>query len=364
MPIDHCHKATGLRSLRRRDGLILVAVLGFVFLMAVFVTQFMELATRQMRMRAIELSRTDLRTTAYSALEVTLAVMAEFQEIDDGLHRPSQGWGNPIEYAELAWPEGVTIRVSIEDETGRIPLDPLDEETLRELLDILEIDYSDVDIMVDSLIDWTDENDTYRLNGAEDDYYQKEDPPYLPANGPLTSFDTLSKIRGFKDVMFDEDGVPNELYYRFIAAVSLHNESKININTAPADVISAFSGESNVNNDQFFDFMSGQDRETGNSDDEIIRSADDLSGSGFNGNTDNIGYDVSIARVRVEVVAGEKQFSLVALVDTGAGESQESSDEGETDNNNGESSSGDDSSGNSGSSGFTLLRLVENANFD
>lgn len=363
MPTDRFHKALSRGHQGRRDGLILIAVLGFVFLIAVFITQFLDLATRQMRMRAIELSRTDLRTTAYSALEVTLAVMAEFQEIDDGLHRPSQGWGNPIDYAELAWPLGVEVRVTIEDETGRIPLEPLDEDLLRTLLDSLEVDYSDIDVMIDSLLDWTDENDSYRLNGAEDDYYQREDPPYLPANGPLTNFDTLAKIRGFKDVLFDEDGVPNELYYRFIAAVSLHNDSKININTAPAEVISALSGDSTVNNDQFFDFMNGLDREPGNSDDEVLRSSDDLSGSGFRGNADSIGFDVAIARVRVEVIAGDKRFNLVALVDTGGGESRDSSGEG--DNNSGDDSPpGDDSSGNSGSSGFTLLRLVENANFD
>ncbi len=346
-----------------------MAVLGFIFLLAVFVTQFLDIATRQMRMRAVEMGRTDLRTTAYSALEVTMAVLAEFQEIDEGLNRPSQGWGDPIGYSQLVWPEGVEVKVTIEDETGRIPLNPMPEEDIKALLDYMEIDFTDIDIMVDSLADWTDENDMHRLNGAEEDYYQREDPPYSPANGPLNSFDRLSKIRGFKEEFFDEDGVPNELYYRFISAVSLHNTNKVNINTASMDVLAAYAGQNSFDENLFEDYMSGQDRVPGTSDDEIITSAEDLRLAGFSGDTDAVGFSVAVVRIKVEVSAGEKRFSLVALVDTGGGESAES----DGDSNNGSSGegndrsntgSGDDSSGNSGSSSFTLLRLVENANFD
>lgn len=352
-----------------------MAVLGFIFLMAVFVTQFLDTATRQMRMRAVEMGRTDLRMTAYSALEVTLAVMAEFNEIDEGLNRPSQGWGDPIGYAGLTWPDGVTVKVTIEDETGRIPLNPMPEADIRALLYYLDIDYSDADIMVDSLADWTDENDMHRLNGAEEDYYDREDPPYRPPNGPLTSFENLSKIRGFKEQFFDEDGNPNELYYRFISAVSLHNTNKVNINTAPMDVLAAYAGESSFDENYFDDYMSGQDRIGGNMDDAIIRSSEDLHMAGYSGKSDALGFSVAIARVRVEVSAGEKRFSLTALVDTGEGEARQGGDENSGDSQNGENNSGqnqetsgegsgNNSSGKTGDSSFTLLRLVENANFD
>lgn len=355
----------------RNRGAILMAVLGFVFLMAIFVVQFLEIATRQMRARAVELGRSDLRTTAYSAMEVTLAVLNEFKEIDEGINSPAQGWGDPIDYADLQWPEGVDVKVTIEDETGKLPMNPAPEADLKLLLEQLGIDISDADIMIDSLMDWTDEDDLHRLNGAEDSYYDRQDPPLKPANGPLTSFEPLRYIRGFDEFFFDEDGVPKPEFYSFTDAVSLHNTHKINVNTARADIMAMLGESTGFDEKSFGDELAGQDRIPGNYDDNIIRSEDDLRAAGYTGDTGGIGYEVAVARINVDVSSGDKRFRLSGLVELqGANNSSNNSGNTGGDPENVDGGEGNldspnrNSSGNSSNSPFTLIRLVENANFD
>ena len=88
-----------------RPGIILMVVLGFTLLIAIFVTQFMEIMERQIRNQVVELARSELRLTAYSVLEVALAVLSEYREIEGELYSPAQGWGNVLNHAQITWPK-------------------------------------------------------------------------------------------------------------------------------------------------------------------------------------------------------------------------------------------------------------------
>lgn len=50
--------------------------------------------------------------------------------------------------------------------------------------------------IADAILDWLDEDDSQRINGAELDYYQGLNPPYQPRNGPLQHLDELLLVRG------------------------------------------------------------------------------------------------------------------------------------------------------------------------
>ena len=63
--------------------------------------------------------------------------------------------------------------------------------------------------------DWTDLNDLEGINGAEREYYEALDPPYLPRNNPeLDSVDELLSIRGFADLFegIDLDSCVHDLW--------------------------------------------------------------------------------------------------------------------------------------------------------
>ena len=63
-------------------------------------------------------------------------------------------------------------------------------------MDLLGIDPSDGDVIVDSILDWKEPGDLHRLNGAKSDYYESLSPPYSAKNAPLDRVEELLLIRG------------------------------------------------------------------------------------------------------------------------------------------------------------------------
>ncbi len=64
----------------------------------------------------------------------------------------------------------------------------------------------DVDSLVSSLLDWLDENEEARIDGAEDSIYEGKTPPYKAANRMLTSISELRLIEGYTTELLE--GIP------------------------------------------------------------------------------------------------------------------------------------------------------------
>lgn len=310
----------------RPRGAILLMALVLIFLAAILVVKVIEEVTLQVRARAAQVSRDDLRFVGLSALETSLAVINEIRKIDDGsLNSPAQGWGDPIAYAdELTWPEGVEVSVSVLDESGKFSLTEASPDTFKAFFDSMDVDYGDAETMTDSLLDWMDEDDAERLNGAEERFYENEELALTPANAPLKSWEALRYINGFREHFFDEDGVPNELHARFTRAFSLHTEGNPNLNSASEDILEALSEQYGFETDYFLDYMKGDDRVAGTYDDPVLKSADDLKAAGIVLDDMPVGYNVSLLKVEVRVTDGEKAYLLSALVETGEENTQNS----------------------------------------
>jgi general secretion pathway protein K len=88
-----------------------------------------------------------------------------------------------------------TITFAVEDEQGKIPLNAIDEEQARRMFALLGVATDRLDLVVDSFLDWTDDDDDPRPDGAEADYYA---PRHVrPRNGMLLSIAEAGMIRGF-----------------------------------------------------------------------------------------------------------------------------------------------------------------------
>lgn len=97
------------------------------------------------------------------------------------------------------------------------------------LLTLLNVD----DSFVQALLDWVDaDNETRYPNGAEDDYYLDQDPPYRTANGPLRDVSELLLVRNMTMETY------NALKPFLVA---LPGATDINVNTAPVEVIASIS---------------------------------------------------------------------------------------------------------------------------
>lgn len=93
-----------------------------------------------------------------------------------------------------------TIHYRITDENGKVNLNKASRETLIKVLSASGFEVGEErDIIADSILDWIDKDDTHRLNGAENDYYQNLSSPYSAKDDFFDSVDELLKVRGITE---------------------------------------------------------------------------------------------------------------------------------------------------------------------
>ncbi len=137
--------------------------------------------------------------------------------------------------------------VRIDDEMGKIPLNVLPGDTriqavLKRLLMLPEFDLDEmrVDEIVQSIIDWIDEDDTVTGRGAESSYYLSLSAPYTAKNAPLDCIEELLMIKGVTPELYagtkEKPGLAQ--------LVTVHRDKgnqtgAVNINTTPKLVLRA-----------------------------------------------------------------------------------------------------------------------------
>jgi len=91
--------------------------------------------------------------------------------------------------------DGRELRYGVRDEASKLDLNVATEQQLLALPGITQE-------AVDGILDWRDEDDEQREQGAEAGYYGTLDPPYQPKNGPFDSLEELLRVRGIDAQMF------------------------------------------------------------------------------------------------------------------------------------------------------------------
>ena len=133
-----------------------------------------------------------------------------------------------------------SITYTIRDENGKISINSASKDTLDKLLR-----YSGVEGKIerstisDSILDWIDTDKNHRLNGAEDDYYRTQNPPYYAKNGPIETIDELLKIRGVtEEILYGSEENDEENKKKGIAnLLTVYKISTVNPNTASEEVL-------------------------------------------------------------------------------------------------------------------------------
>lgn len=89
---------------------------------------------------------------------------------------------------------GTDLVITVEDERGKVPINQLTDEQARSLFEGLGASGDTLSIRTDAFLDWLDEDDDPRPDGAEVDYYQRLGRH--PRNGLLRNVEELALIRG------------------------------------------------------------------------------------------------------------------------------------------------------------------------
>ena len=98
--------------------------------------------------------------------------------------------------------DGTTLRVSVQDELGRIDLNTCDGSLLSQLLLAAGMPLGDAQALSDKILDWRSPSNLHRLHGATDADYAARAYPWRQRHGPFQSVDELRLVMGMNDTLF------------------------------------------------------------------------------------------------------------------------------------------------------------------
>ena len=95
-----------------------------------------------------------------------------------------------------------TCEIKVMSEAGKVNINLVSESMLRKIITLLGLEGEMRDIVVDSILDWKDPDDFYRVNGAENSYYQSLKESYYCKNAYFDSIEELLLVRGVSPALF------------------------------------------------------------------------------------------------------------------------------------------------------------------
>lgn len=142
------------------------------------------------------------------------------------------------------------ITYTITDENGKIAINKASRGVLLKVMQYAGIEIGvERDIIVDSILDWIDNDSNHRINGAEDDYYKNEGLPYTAKNGRIETLTELLKVRGMtKEIFYGSSKDENDSgkYKGLENILTVYDASPVNPNTASPEVLSVLFEETQV----------------------------------------------------------------------------------------------------------------------
>ena len=146
--------------------------------------------------------------------------------------------------------------VSIVDDSGKVDINEASDVLLRNLFLNAGIEAGETDIIVDSILDWRDQDDLHRLNGAENGYYQSLPNPYQAKNDSFDTLEELILVRGMTYEILYGDGKKKGIF----DLITVHAETdEININAAPREVLMSIPGMTPEIADQLIDIRKNRE---------------------------------------------------------------------------------------------------------
>jgi general secretion pathway protein K len=121
----------------------------------------------------------------------------------------------------------------LRDTGAALNLNEIGEEQIRQFFAAgMGLDYAEADELAQAILDWRDDDDIPRINGAEREQYIEAGAPVLPPDRDFAEIDELRHVIGMTP----------ELYEAVLPYVTLIGSGNVNVNAAPAPVLLALPG--------------------------------------------------------------------------------------------------------------------------
>ncbi len=179
--------------MKNQQGLALVVVLWVVSLLTIMASSFTLTIQREAATVAAVKEKAQALALAEAGLHYAVLML---------LNRDTeQRWktNNSLFVIDFALSK---IRVQIADESGKIDINHAEKEQLQKLLARVGVDIEGQDKLSDAILDWRDDNDLHRLNGAEKMQYEEAGLSYTPRNKNFANIEELQMVLGMKSNIY------------------------------------------------------------------------------------------------------------------------------------------------------------------
>ncbi|HEY2663333.1 MAG TPA: type II secretion system minor pseudopilin GspK, partial [Candidatus Binataceae bacterium] len=167
--------------------------------------------------------------------------------LDSKAQQPYDGltdiWATPFPPLPV---DGGYAALSIVDENRKLAINQLVNPSTGQVNPVVRDQFSRLfsllglsEDLLPAVIDWLDADNVPSAGGAESSYYLALTPPYEPRNGPMPTIGDLRMVKGIDEPTF----------LMLSGLVTTAPVSKVNVNTAPAEVIASLLPELQANPD-------------------------------------------------------------------------------------------------------------------
>lgn len=205
-------------------GLALIVVLWVITLLTIMASSFALTIQRETTITAS--LKEKAQAAALAEAGINFAALMLFS------NNVEQRWQANSSLYEIEF-AGSRIRILIADESGKININQASKEQLQQLFSSLNVEDALADSLSDAILDWRDQNDLIRLNGAEQAEYEQGGLNYSPRNGPFKSIEEVQMVLGMTP----------EIYRQLETMLTVYTTNKsVNPLTATREVLLTLPG--------------------------------------------------------------------------------------------------------------------------
>ena len=219
---------------RSQCGIALIIVLWITTLLMLIASSFIYAMRTDVNIVSNSLARARLEAAADAAVQRGIFEMFKPPQLPgrwttDGV---AQTWSF----------QGVSVDVSMTDESGKIDINTAADELLRGLFLAQGVKEDEAAAITDAILDWRDQDSLKRLRGAEEAEYLAAGYSYKPANAAFQSNEELRLVMGMTPELYDKVAPLITIYSR---------QPGINASIAARGVLRALPGATDILVDQY-----------------------------------------------------------------------------------------------------------------
>ena len=198
-----------------QSGIAIIIVMISIFVLAALVGIFAASMKVETKLAMNANNEADLEWLGRSGVEFARYVLAQQLNVPgprvDSLDQTwagGQGGTNDLlsdislnEWQELGQGK-FKVKITDTERKFNINLAINNDALLQQALTLIGTDAADIPTIIGSIQDWIDRDDDARINGAETEFYQSLDPPYIAKNGPIDDLSELLFIKGITPYVY------------------------------------------------------------------------------------------------------------------------------------------------------------------